>query len=180
MKKIVIGFLLIVALIAVSYYNATRSDSRAKKEYQGGYDKGAHEAAIQKSRADSLDNALKQEKSQFDDSLQILALAHDNVVDSLNRTIASKDKEIAAARAASRKQTTRKSNGPTQGKVTSSGVTHAQILDYYRRKLGELPADLSPYERTVAVAEIRDQTSRKFSISAQDFQKIRDANKLTE
>jgi len=181
MKKIFIGFLLIIALIAVSYYSASRSDGRARKEFQDGYDKGARETSVHKARADSLENALRQEKGQYVDSLQILALTHSTVVDSLTRTIESKDKEIAA-RADRRKTASRKNseNGPRQASVTKSGVSHAQILEYYRKKLHELPSDLSPYERSIALTEIRDQTSRKYSISAQDLQKIREDGNLTE
>jgi len=181
MKKIFIGFLLIVALIAVSYYNANRTDIRTKQRYQDGYAKGTSEAAIQKARADSIQSAMNQTRVQFEDSLKILALTNSTVIDSLTQTIAAKDKELVK-QAERRKLASRKTDTGSKSKnaVTKSGVSHAQILEYYRKKLGELPTDLSPYERSLALSEIRDQTSRKFSISAQDFQKIREDSNLTE
>ena len=181
MKKILLGFLLILALIAVSYYSAVRTDTRVKREYTSGYSKGEKEAMIQKSRADSLESNLRQTRSQYEDSLRILALAHDVIIDSLNRTISTKDKELAARANARKTQTAKKTDtGTRKASVTKSGFTHAQILDFYRTKLKALPADLSAYERRVALNEIRDETTRKFAITAKDFDSIREVNKLTE
>lgn len=181
MKKTLLGFLLVIALVAVSYYNANRTETRTQQRYQEGYGKGASEAAVQRARADSLDAALSQARGQFEDSLKILALAHSAVVDSFVQTIAIKDRELVKQaerqKLASRKSTNSGKNKPAAAK---SGVTHAQILEFYRGKLKELPSDLSPYERTIALAEIREQTTRKFSISAKDLQKIREDNKLSE
>lgn len=181
MKKIFLAFLLIVALVAISYYSANRTDIRTKQKYQDGYAKGTSEAAVQKTRADSIESAMNQARVQYEDSLKILALSHSAVVDSLTRTITAKDQELVK-QAERRKLASRKndSGGKSKPAATKSGVSHAQILDYYRGKLKELPADLSPYERSIALAEIRDQTTKKFSITAQDFQKIRETNKLTE
>lgn len=181
MKKILIGFLLIIALVAVSYYNANRTDIRTKQRYQDGYAKGTSEAVVQKARADSIQSAMSQARGQYEDSLKILTLSHSAVVDSLTQTIAAKDKELA--KQAERRKLASHKNGDTgksKSAVTKSGVTHAQILEYYRGKLKALPADLSAYERSIALAEIRDQTARKFAITAKDLQKIREANKLTE
>jgi len=181
MKKILLGFLLIIALVAVSYYGAVRTDSRVKREYKSGYSKGEKEALAQKSRADSLESSLKQARGQFEDSLKILAMSHDAVVDSLQNTITSKDRELAAAAKARKVQTARKSDGGARKVTTTkSGFTHAQILDFYRSKLKALPADLSAYERRVALNEIRDETTRKFSITTKDLDSIREVNKLTE
>lgn len=181
MKRLLLGFVLILALVAVSYYGAVRTDNRVKREYNTGYSKGEKEALTQKTRADSLESNLKQARSQYEDSLKILAMSHDAVVDSLNRTITSKDKELATLAKARKSQTTRKTDsGTRKASVTKPGFTHAQILEFYRTKLKSLPADLSDYERRVALDEIRDETTRKFSITVKDLDSIREANKLTE
>jgi hypothetical protein len=180
MKKILLGFLLIIALVVISYYSAVRTDNRVKKEYTSGYSKGEKEALVQKSRADSLESSLRQTRNQFNDSLKIIALAQEAVVDSLSRAIESKDKALAE-RTSRKSQNSKKSDsGTRKANLSRPGITHAQILDFYKGKLKTLPADLSPYERTVALDEIREETSKKFSISVTDLDSIRKVNNLAE
>lgn len=182
MKKILLAVLLLVALIAVSYYNAQRTDSRAKEGYQQGYEKGSKESAVYQSKADSLDQALQSDRNSYADSLKRLTTAQSAVADSLTQLMASKDKQIAALSQQKKKSAKARPSTTVSKNADSSrnSISHAQILDYYRRRLQALPADLSVYERTVALNEIRTETAKKFSIQLSDLEKIRQDGNLTD
>jgi len=62
--------------------------------------------------------------------------------------------------------------------VTQKERTQEQILSYYKKRYRALPKDLSPYEKRVALAEIRDETAQKFSIPLSELDEIRTDNEL--
>ena len=182
MRKILLAVLLLVALVAVSYYSAQRSDNRAKEKYQQGYEKGTKESLVYRNKADSLDLALQSDRTKYADSLQRLSTARTAVADSLTQIVVTKDKEIAAL--TQQKKKSAKARPATTASRNSdssrNSISHAQILDYYRRRLQALPADLSVYERTVALNEIRVETAKKFSIQLTELEKIRQDGNLSD
>ncbi len=59
-------------------------------------------------------------------------------------------------------------------KTTTPGndAHRRQIAKYYRERFDSLPANLTEYERTVAIAELKYETAAHFSISLSEFEKI--------
>jgi len=56
--------------------------------------------------------------------------------------------------------------------VPESDSHRRRIADYYRDRFDSLPANLTEYERTVAIAELKYETAAHFSISLSEFEKI--------
>jgi hypothetical protein len=181
MKKVLLAVALLVVVIGVSYFSALRSDSKGKKEFQDGYEKGAREAALYQKRADSLGQALEQDRKAHADTLKRLTSANAAVVDSLSSALESKDKEIASLnerkKGAGKTRTASAVRKPDTSRTTPN---HAQILEYYRTRIKALPGDLSDYERKVAMTQIREETARRFSISMDDLNQIRQSGNVTE
>jgi hypothetical protein len=178
MKKAAIAFILLVTVLGVSYLNAIRDKAREKDEYRQGFSQGAAETQVATDRADSLANLAATYRLSYRDSLTTAESLRAVERDSLTGLLSEKDQQIAqlqekARSAAARQKSVRKESG-------SSNLKHSQILDYYKRKLAGLPKDLSQYERTVALAEIREETIQKFSITGAELEKIRQSGKITD
>jgi septal ring factor EnvC (AmiA/AmiB activator) len=169
MKKVFAVFVLLAALVAISYFSAKRTETQRLEKYQEGYAQGTKEADKPKQKADSLTGLLDLEKKRFQDSIREIDSNHAIVVDSLNQEIATRDTRIAAL----------KTKKPVQ-KNKDLAITHSQILEYYKKRLNTIPKDLSGSERQIVLNEIRDETARKYSISLSDFEKIRKSNNLVD
>lgn len=170
MKKLALALLLLALLVGISYVNSTRSQAKLKKQYSQGYESGSQESRIALQRADSLEAAVNQTTSSYQDSLNILRSESATASDSLGLVIAQKDMEITRLKERAKAAKTQKSAAKSTAPSTST--QHAQVLDYYKRRLAGLPKDLSEYERKVALAEVRDETVKKFAITIAELDKI--------
>ena len=106
------------------------------------------------------------------ESLQVRDSLQASERDSLTQVLATKDDSLAALRKLAQK------GQDTQKTAASQTYSHEEILKYYKTSYRDLPKDLSPYERRVALTEIRDKTTRKFSITLAQLDKIRKDNNL--
>lgn len=182
MKKVGLAILLLAIVIGVGYLSALRNQSAEKSRYQEGYAKGLGELAAVKKEADSLRMTIQKQELVSSDSLKAFKTRYATQVDSLHRLLATKDSLLSVQRRGKvGGQSTRTvKNAPKPGTSKGDDLSHAQILEYYKRRLGQLPGDLSDYERKVAVNEIRTETAKKFSISIPDLDKLRQGNNTSE
>jgi hypothetical protein len=187
MKKFAFAFILLIVLVGISYLTSVRSQSKLKQQYDQGFDRGSKESQVATKRADSLRTAMEQASAKYSDSLKAAEAGYQGREDSLKTVLAQKDTEILTLKQKSKaaakptKSTKPKTEASKlQSQPTQASLNHTQILDYYKKRLKELPADLSEYERKVALAELRDETARKFSISIGELDKIRQNDSLKD
>jgi uncharacterized protein YxeA len=186
MKKVLLALLLLAVVVGIAYLSAWRNQATEKKQYQEGYLKGSQEAAILRKESDSLRAAFQKKEQAWGDSLYAARKAYSARTDSLNQLVAAKDSQLALAAKKKPATTAAKPTKPAPTKQTTTAPSkpvlsnHAQILDYYKRRLQQLPTDLSEYERKVALNEIREETAQKFAITVADVDRIRQSGNLSE
>jgi hypothetical protein len=176
-KKILFAILLLAIVVAVSYYRTSRQQDDLSAEYQKGITSGRKDLTPLQKRSDSLGLELAETRAELADSLRGAQSRHDAEVDSLGRLLATKDRQIAQL--SQRKPTRTAAKTSAKPDSTALSGKHAQILAYYKKRLQALPADLSDYERRVAVNEVRDDVTKKFSISTTELEKICKSANLT-
>jgi polyribonucleotide nucleotidyltransferase len=179
MKKLLLAILLVLALVAVSYYKTSRQTSKAETAYREGYSQGSAELDVRLAGQDSLRQLIVDYDSVVAESLGRLRASHRRETDSLTEVIsAQKDslKRLAAAQQAAARSATAHRQDASASSGTADG--HRKILAAYNKRYKELPNDLSPYERRVALSEIREETAKEFSISVAELNKIRKKNNL--
>lgn len=178
MKKIALAILLLILLVAISYLTSMRSQTKLQTRYDQGYEQGSQTAAQATKRADSIGSATDKAIATYRDSLETVRTARERETDSLKSVLAEKDSAISTL-----KQKAKSAKAPKNGAKpvsTQANLNHSQVLDYYKRRLNELPKDLSDYERKVALNELRDETAKKFSITVGELDKIRQKDTLKE
>lgn len=186
MKKFGLALILLIVLVGISYLTSVRSQSKLKQQYDQGFDRGSKESAVATKRADSLRTAMEQASAKYSDSLKAVETGYQGREDSLKAVLAQKDTEILTLKQKSKtavkptKAKAKVATTPTQPPAVQSSLNHTQVLDYYKRRLKELPTDLSEYERKVALAELRDETAKKFAISLGELDKIRQNDSLKD
>lgn len=180
MKKIALAVVLLVIIVAASYFRSVRDQSSRQKLYQDGLDKGSQQTQLYQSRADSLHDLMVIHDSLNADSIFRLTQAHQSETDSLTQVITARDQALLQAAQKKKTSTLKAPAKPRQPDTLQTSLKHSEILTYYKRRLAELPKDLSDYEKKIALDEVKEETSRKFSIDVKELEKIRLANNLTE
>ena len=177
MKKIVLAAIVLILIIGLSYVKTLRDYDRSRAFYEGGKIDGARELDESKSEADSLKLAAGEQQVAFADSLVKKDIAYQSQIDSLEGVIDGQSQQISSLKSKTTTPATATATKTVAKKPTLS--KHEKILSYYKKRYASLPGDLSDYEKRIAVNEIREETSLKFSISLQELKKIRDKYKLT-
>jgi len=182
MKKIVLGIVLLVALVAVSYFQFTRESERRSKAYRKGYHAGADSVQVAQPNFDSLAGLLTRERQALaeyqavmTDSICQLDLLRQDSEDSLKRVISKQNSDMSRLK---QQKLAKTSLSKTQQNPDSNGLSHAEILGYYKQAMSKLPSDLTDYEYRVSVDEIRTETAAKFSITVESLNQIRVDNSL--
>lgn len=178
MKKIALAFLLLILLVAISYLTSLRSQAKLQTKYDQGYEKGNQAATAATKRADSIGTAMDKAVASYRDSLETARASRERETDSLRTIVADKDSAISTLK--QKAKSTKSGKNGAKPVSTQASLNHSQVLDYYKRRLNELPKDLSDYERKVALNELRDETARKFSITVGELDKIRQKDSLKE
>jgi hypothetical protein len=175
MKKLLVALLLLAVVVAVSYLKVLRQDNRTAQAHDTGYSEGSGELDRVRTQADSLEGLVTDYREALEDSLT----TRDSLTlwqrDSLSAIIAAQEDSLKTLAA---KQATANRNTSATKKKVDPAKRQQEILAYYKRRYEKLPDDLSPYERRVALTEIKKETARQFSISVSDLDKIREKNKL--
>jgi len=179
MKKLMLALAFLAVVVAVSYYRAVTHKQQESAAYELGRTESAHQVSELDKQFNSLMDSTKRQQLEAVDSLWQRELAYQGALDSLNRVLDRKGSEIASLRAELEQVRSRIPSSKTDKRAKKQKASrHEQILSYYKKRYRSLPKDLSPYEKRVALAEIRDETAQKFTISLQELDKIRKYNKL--
>lgn len=171
MKKLALAFVLLILLVGISYVSSMRSQAKLKQKYDQGFATGSKESVEATRRADSVSGAMNDAIQRYRDSLEATRSYYGDQSDSLQALLAQKDSEITSLKQKAR--STKSTKTATKPASTQAKLNHTQILDYYKRRLNDLPKDLSDYERKVALNELRDETAKRFSITLAELDKIR-------
>jgi len=180
-KKALLAILLLGLVLAVSYVKSYREDQKRSEAVREIADSASREFEELSSSVDSLKTIVGKSRTSYEDSIQKLNEYHAQETDSLKQALFANDKEIKHLAETIKKVTsnTRKSEKITGAPKTDSSDFHHRVLLYYKKRFKDLPADLSSYERRVALSEIRDETARRFSISVKELNRIRADQKLS-
>ena len=165
MRKLVLVIVLAALLFGVSYYKNSRDQQQEQTAYAQGLDEGLRQISDNNQAIDSIERLLTAERARVD---SIAGLSTDFILerDSLAALIVSREATISRLRDL---------NNKLEAKITTKPPENpeARIVAYYNQRFQSLPADLSDYERKVAVSEIRTETAQKFKISAAELERIR-------
>lgn len=180
MKKVVLALVFLALVVAVSYYGALMQKERTKAAYERGKKESALQIKEYAKRFDSLGYSVRRQELEAAESLWQRELAYRWAYDSLAKIVSLEKSKIDSAKMKSEPAQSNKEK--TESRIDStkekSLLKHKQILSYYKKRYNALPKDLSPYEKRVALVEIRDETAHKFSIPLSELDKIRTDNKL--
>jgi hypothetical protein len=142
-------------------------------------EEGAEGQSADAASLDSLSQAIDQYEVALTDSQRVWEQRNLALSDSLGDEISERDDKIASL--TDKQQDLQKELAAAEKKAVNTApkkYTHQEILAYYKKKYKALPPDLSPYEKRIALAEIREESARKFSISLSELDKIRASNNL--
>jgi hypothetical protein len=181
MKKIIIGIVLLAVLVGISYVKVYRDREQVTQARQDGVVRGQADLSTRTQEVDSLKALMEQRERELADSLVSRDIQHAELSDSLRTAMDEQCEEIEALKRQAQKaksQPSKKAAAPAK-KSADSGVdstakaAHKDILAYYTQQVDKLPKDLSDYERRVALREVREETAKKFAITAQRLDEIR-------
>ncbi len=180
MKKLVLALVLLALLVAASYYRSVVQKERTQAAYERGKNENVRQIEEWAEKFDSLAYSVRRQELEMAESLWQRELVYRRAYDSLAGIVSLENGRPDSSEA--RLQQAEPSEEKTESGIDltrqSGLIGHKQILSYYKKRYHALPKDLSPYEMVVALAEIRDETAQKFSISLSELDKIRADNKL--
>ncbi len=165
MKKIFLAVLLLIIVIAISYYQVHRQETREQNRYEKGYEEGTRGVEKLSSEVDSLRQLIDSQGLEFSSKIEQTEQTYAGTIDSLKEVVSLQEQKIMKLQSPDKKE-------------SSLTDKHALILNYYKKRYSELPGDLSNYERRVALTEIREETAQKFAITVSELDKIRKKNNL--
>jgi len=170
--KLLLSFVLLLMIVAVSYFQAARRQSKIDNSFILGKKTSQKEILALQSATDSLTTKIGRQEVIHAESLFQREKQVQRNTDSLAEIISSQQQSITELK---KKRTPVKST--VVQKSAESEKKHKELLSYYKKRYESLPTDLSEYELKVAVFEIRQETSQKFSITLTEFNRIREAYK---
>jgi hypothetical protein len=173
MKKLLLALLLLAIVVAVGYFQAKRHSSEITSAYDSGHSQAGEEVAFEKERGDSLGRLAESYRSEMAESLAVRDSLQAHERDSLTMVVATKDDSLSRL-----EKVAEAGQASQEKKASRKSYSREEILSFYKSGYRDLPKDLSPYERRVALTELRDKTARKFSITLAELTKIRNANNL--
>ena len=178
-RKILIAFVLLICLAGFSYVKTYREHAKQNELYEKAKqeiaEKTKTETSTFVSSIDSLDNLLATKEESFKDSISNQSAEYQAQLDSLENII---DNQSAKITKLSQRPVQKTQAATTTKKQPTQLSQHEKVYRYYKQRYTDLPKDLSEYERTIALSEIREETASKFSISLTELSKIRKEYKL--
>jgi hypothetical protein len=201
MKKAIIGIVLLMALVAISYVKIHRDRQHVIESRQEGVIQGQADLSARTQQLDSVSAVVEQHGQAMAESLASWetqqAVATDSlrstideqcdVIDSLKRQVqksrstpAKKTATTAGKKAATAPKTATTANKttPDSGSDSTAKAAQKDILAYYKQQIDKLPGDLSDYERRVALREVREETAEKYAITVKRLNEIREQYSL--
>ncbi len=175
MKKLLLILAMLILIVGVSYVKIIRQHDRQAEAYDAGKKTARTDVMLAEQAADSLRTTLAQREVAFGDTMTAHDAAHRAVVDSMAGEIQELDQKVdrlSSDLARAKKSAAKTASAPR------GPSRHEQILTYYKQRYRELPGDLSSYEQTVAIREVRQETADKFKITVAELNRIRSEHKL--
>ncbi len=173
MGKLLLSAVLLIMVVAVSYIQAVRRQTKVDNSFQLGKKSSQIEVLALQSAADSLRTRIGQQEVVHSESLLQRDKLFQQNVDSLAQIIGAQQQDIVEMKM---------KKAPTKPSVTQNTADadkrHRELLAFYKKRFDSLPLDLTEYERKVAVSEIRQETATKYTITLVEFNRIRDRHKL--
>lgn len=168
-------WVLVVALFGLAglvlYYQLAQKQVAVQGAYSSGYAKAADQQhPLQQSldsARDSVAQLLSLRRAGDSASARLAKMVDslDSLTEAREGTIQSLKQKVQLAEAG------KKGGGrPVAARPVNS---HRDILRYYQSRYASLPADLTPYERQVAIRELRGETAKKFALTTAEFERIR-------
>ncbi len=177
MKKILVAIILLAVFVGVSYIKSIRQKKQTTAVYEQGRKESVEQQEKLRTRVDSLSYLIEQQEVEYAKSMWQREMAYSSANDSLAKMINSEKADSMDGDPESL-QTAKETVSTSIESSETAFSRHKQILDYYQRQYQALPKDLSPYEKKVAMGEIKELTTQKFSISLKELNNIRKDNKL--
>jgi len=163
MRKLLLGILIIILLVGVTYYKNQREQAQEQTVYAEGFEAGEKQALENSLAIDSIERELAREQEVID-SLKATGESHTVALDSLARLTRRQEARIGELQ---------RENDRLAKKAEQAGSRTQQILAHYNQRYNDLPSDLSDYEYKVALTEIRTETAQKFGITTDELNRIR-------
>ena len=171
MKKFSLAIILLVLILAVSYFKAFRDRGKIDDSFESGRKSSEMKALALAGDIDSLQQYIGQQNVTLAESLTIQQKAYLKELDSIANVVESKDVKINELKQKLKESSVKKSASLS---IKPKSDKHQELLAYYKKQFESLPGDLTNYERKVATTEIRQETARKYSMSIADLNKIRE------
>ena len=178
MKKYVVGIVLLVLLVVVSYVKMQRQESKESSAYDSGVRESQTELTRSGQKIDSLVESAGNREVSFADSITSTHQMYQSKLDSANRVLDAQESEISSLEGDLKKAQAKQGSSTASRASKKKPTRHQRILSSYQKKYKALPLDLSKYERKIAVAEIRQETANDFDISISDLRRIREKYNL--
>lgn len=174
MKKFIGALIIIALIVSLGYVKTVMDNHRSEVAYEKGQVAAESEIDDIKQVNDSLKTAMVNKEIEMADSLLSKDKTYGSQLDSLTDLVESKADENAVLQQKLKSATTAKKRTTTKTPSKSD-----KIITYYKTRYAQLPADLSEYEKKIAVSEIREETVKKYSITLNELNKLRDKYNLS-
>lgn len=174
MGKLTLSVVLLIMIVAVSYIQAVRRQSKTDNSFQLGVKSSQKEVLEHKSAADSIKTIMGELEIKHGESHLVRDKSYQRDIDSLSNIITLQEKSLIEL-----KKKNKSAKAVVSQSQTNSGKLHRELLAYYKKRYESLPSDLTEYERKVAISEIRQERAGKYSLTTSEFNRIRELYKLT-
>lgn len=177
MRKVLLTVLILALLAGLTYVKTVEDRRSNRSSFDEGRRSGLGEVTTVLTERDSLRTTITAEREALGDSLSRHTMLFQTALDSLELALCETIESVDSLESelASRPAQVTAAKPPAVDPIKEG---HTKILAYYKNRYGNLPQDLSNYERRIAVNEIREETADKFSISLGELEKIRRANNI--
>jgi len=198
MKKLLLAVVLLAVVVGTAYIKGTRGSSREHRAFESGRLEGQRELVTLQEDVDSLKRLLEAQRTAYADSLTTRdkALHHEIgvLVSFLDSAIGLPEGFGLATNPADPEAVPPEVTGsgePDSSQLSSQPETAAQestesastavvdstemtknVLAFYGKLYEDLPKDLTPYERKVALYEISLKTAAEYSLTIAELKAI--------
>lgn len=179
MRKILLALVLLVALGAVSYLQLARDQEDDLALTRRGFSRGAQAVDSLKGLIDDLRTEATRGREELDSLINLKSEEYGQIIDSLTTALSEGAEKITDLESQLADAVDQQQASIEKSKQQSTETKHREIISYYKKAVDQLPADLSEYERRVAVNEIRSETQKRFAISEGELNRLREKFEVT-
>lgn len=176
MRRLLLALLFIALIVGIAYVKDRRDSESRQEVYAEGLHEGRKSGEEERRLLDSLQDRVRDVEQALTDSTARQAEAFADRFDSLTLELARRDSML--------EDSGQKAGGPASGTPTVDSLEIVRqreltILAHYKQLYLALPADLSAYEKRVALDEIRQKTAMKYNVSLTELNRLRDRHNIS-